>query len=47
MANKNSKKKKARSFSIDARTKKAFKITAKVKKSNAEILQEVRAGTHV
>jgi len=44
----NSKKgKKGKLSESDRRSQKAFKLTAHITKSNAQTLQEVRAGTHV
>jgi len=46
VSKKNSKKKKICSSALDSRSKKAFKITAHIKKSNAQTLQEVRSGIY-
>jgi len=37
----------AKKTASDARSKKAFKITSKITKSNAQTLQEVRSGIYV
>ena len=47
VAKNNNKKKNGRMSESDRRSKKAFKMTAHITKSNEQTLREVRAGIHV